>query len=92
MTRRLSFGSNSECAMSSTPVVWGPPDYEWAIGEDGQIKLGALTYLVTVIDQYSDGSLEVEVWVTGKTLTVKPQHLRLQPKKPKMTNRNYARG
>ncbi len=90
MPTKLTFGSDTDCAMSSTPKVWGNPNHEWSLGDEAQIKLGVLTYLVTVIDRYSDGSLEVEVWVTSKFLTVKPHHLRPQPKKPKLPNRNFA--
>ena len=92
MSRRMTFGSNMDCAMSSTPLMWGNPDREWAIGEEAMIRLGVLTYLCTVIDIYSDGSLEVEVWVTCKTLTVKAANLRPQPLKPQPRTRKFARG
>ena len=92
VSKRMTFSGNTDCAMSSSPAVWGNPDYEWAIGEEGIIKLGILSYLCTVIDQYSDGSLEVEVWITGKTLTVRPHNLRLQPAKPQPRTRSYAIG
>ncbi len=68
--------SNLQSMLLMPSVPNGCPDREWAIGEHGVVRKGIINILVTIIDMYEDGSYEVEVWLSGTTLTVKSEHIR----------------
>lgn len=68
--------SNLQLLLSKPTVANGNPEREWAIGEQAIIRKGFINLLVTIIDMYSDGTYEAEVWLSGTTVTVKSAHLR----------------
>jgi len=93
MSRSLSEYHEATGLASRPPVIRstqpiatiGLPAQKFSVGEEVKFKRGPIHFLATITEVTPEG-IVVKTWATNETLTLQPQHLRINDYEEKRRN------